>query len=79
MFTLETAIGDIDHLSEVAGLGTSGNVYLQSEKFEPFGFDINVLSVSGLITAKTAAGREKDILGVNHLKAIQAAYSEEEP
>lgn len=78
VFTLGTSIGDIDLPSEVSGLGTYGDVYKQSEKFEMFGFEINVLSVAGLIAAKTAAGREKDILGLNHLKAIQAANSEDE-
>ena len=47
--------------------------------FHIFGFEINVLSVNGLITAKTAAGREKDIPGLKHLEAIRAANSDEEP
>lgn len=79
VFTLETTIGDIDLLSEVKGLGTYIEVLEQSTVFQLFGFDVNVLSVNGLITAKTAAGREKDIPGLKHLEAIRAANSDEEP
>jgi hypothetical protein len=35
--------------------------------------------VDGLILAKTAAGREKDIPGLKHLEAIKAANSDDEP
>ncbi len=78
VFKLDTSIGDIDLLSEVAGLGSYENVLSQSEKFEMFGVEIDVLSVAGLIAAKIAAGREKDLLGLTHLKAIQAAHSDSE-
>lgn len=73
VFTLETSIGDIDLLSEVKGLGTYDDVLASSEKFDLWGFSVNVLSVDGLIAAKTAAGREKDIPGLKHLEAIREA------
>lgn len=79
VFTLETSIGDIDLLSEVKGLGTFDEVLKESETFHLFGFDVHILSVDGLIRAKTAAGREKDIPGLKHLEAIRAANSDEEP
>lgn len=79
LFTLETSIGDIDLLSEVAGLGTYEDVVRESITFPLYGFDVHVLSVDGLIKAKTAAGREKDIPGLKHLEAIKAAASDEEP
>ena len=79
VFTLDTSIGEIDLLSEVAGLGNYDGVKEQSEPFQLYGFEVRVLSVDGLITAKTAAGREKDIPGLKHLEAIKAANSDEEP
>ncbi len=78
VFTLDTAIGDIDLLSEVKGLGEFTDVLASSEKFELWGFSVNILSVDGLIAAKTAAGREKDVPGLKHLEAIREAMSENE-
>lgn len=77
VFTLDTSIGDIDLLSEVKGIGDYADVLAASEKFELWGFDVNILSIDGLIAAKTAAGREKDIPGLKHLEAIKEAISNE--
>ena len=79
VFTLDTTIGDIDLLSEVKGLGGFEDVKRQSEPYSLFGHQVFVLSVDGLILAKTAAGREKDIPGLKHLEAIKAANSDDEP
>lgn len=79
VFTLDTSIGEIDLLSEVKGLGAFEEVRHQSEWYQLFGYRVLVLSVDGLIKAKTAAGREKDILGLRHLEAIKAANSDDEP
>lgn len=79
VFTLETSVGDIDLRSEVAGIGTYEDVVRESVVFPLYGFDVQVLSIDGLIKAKTAAGREKDIPGLKHLEAIKAALSDEEP
>ncbi len=78
VFTLDTSIGDIDLLSEVIGLGGFPEVLASSQKFELWGFNVNVLSVDGLIAAKAAAGREKDIPGLKHLEAIREAISRDE-
>lgn len=77
VFTLDTSIGEIDLLSEVKGIGDYSDVLAASEKFELWGFDVNVLSVDGLIAAKTAAGREKDIPGLKHLEALKEALANE--
>jgi hypothetical protein len=76
-FPLDTLIGDIDLLSEVKGLGTFSDVLASSEKFDLWGFSVNILSVDGLITAKTASGREKDVPGLKHLEAIKEALTDE--
>jgi hypothetical protein len=77
VFTLDTSIGEIDLFSEVKGLGDFAEVFAKSEKFELWGFMVNVLSIDGLIAAKRASGREKDIPGLKHLEAIKEAISEE--
>lgn len=79
VFTLDTSIGEIDLLSEVKGLGVFEDVRHQSEPYSLFGYQVMVLSVDGLILAKTAAGRGKDIPGLKHLEAIKAANSDDEP
>jgi len=79
VFTLDTSIGDIDLLSEVKGLGTYADVLASSEKFDLWGFSVNVLSIDGLIAAKRAAGREKDTPGLKHLEAIKEATSDDDP
>jgi hypothetical protein len=76
VFTLETLIGDIDLLAEVPGIGDFDNVLAESEEFELFGHSLNVLSIEGLLKAKTAAGREKDIPGIRQLEALLEAESE---
>ena len=76
VFTLDTTIGDIDLLSEVKGIGTFSDVISDSTKIRLFGHDVYVLSIEGLIKAKTAAGREKDVPGLKHLEAIREATSE---
>ncbi len=77
VFTLSTSIGDIDLLSEVKGLGDFADVLAASETFELWGHMVNVLSIDGLIAAKKAAGREKDIPGLKHLEALREATLEE--
>lgn len=74
VFTLETNIGEIDLLAEVSGIGMYDEVIKESQKFLLFGYEIDVLSIEGLIKAKKAAGREKDIPGLRILEALREAY-----
>jgi len=78
VFTLETDIGEIDLLGEVAGIGTFDEVFATSEKWLIYGFEINVLSTEGLIMAKEASGRPKDEEGIKLLEAIRASQAEDE-
>ena len=78
VFTLDTSIGDIDLLSEVKGIGTFSEVRAESTSFHLYGYDVYVLSIDGLVKAKTAAGREKDVPGLKHLEAIREATSDTE-
>ena len=69
---LETDYGVLDILSSVLGVGDfqrlkeAAEIYEIGERFYP------VISLSDLIVAKEAVGREKDLLAVKELRAIAA-------
>ena len=77
-FTFTTTIGDIDLLGEVSGVGDYEQVRKNSEVKELFGISVNVLTVEGLIKAKRAAGRPKDLLILPELEALKEVLSDEE-
>lgn len=56
VFTLQTDVGEIDLLAEVAGLGAFDDVMKHSITVEAFGRRIATLDLPGLIQAKRAAG-----------------------
>lgn len=74
-FTLETDIGDIDLLGEVAGVGSFAEVLANSTTLKLFGDDVRVLSLEGLIKAKKAAGRPKDLFVLPQLETLKEALS----
>ena len=76
IFTLQSDIGEIDLLAEVAGLGAYEDVKTHSIAVEAFGRRIATLSLSGLIRAKRAAGREKDLAAVVELESLLEAGEE---
>ena len=69
-FTLETDLGNLDLLAEVSGLGTYEKVSERAEPLDLYGLKIRVLSLDGLILAKQAAGRPKDLLHLKELRAL---------
>ncbi|MEZ5428147.1 MAG: hypothetical protein R2747_17880 [Pyrinomonadaceae bacterium] len=77
-FTLETNIGKIDLLGEISGIGDYQAVLAHSEIVRLYGFDVKILSIEGLIKAKRAAGRTKDLLVLPELEALREALSDEE-
>lgn len=77
-FTFQSEIGDIDMLAEVAGIGSFQEVLDNSDIFHLYGYDVNILSIDGLIKAKRAAGRPKDLLVLPELEALKEALSDEE-
>ncbi len=77
-FTFETNIGDIDLLGEVAGIGDFQDVLAHSENVSLYGFEVKILTLDGLIKAKRAAGRTKDLLVLPELEALREALSDEE-
>ncbi len=74
-FTLETEIGDIDLLGEVAGVGDYQSVKTQSDSVSFYGFDVSILTIDALIKAKKAAGRTKDLLVLPELEGLKDLVS----
>lgn len=75
-FTLKTTIGDIDLLGEVAGVGDYQAVKKESIIARLYDCDVRVLTLEGLIKAKRAAGRTKDLLVLPELEALREMLSE---
>jgi predicted nucleotidyltransferase len=69
-FTLTTDLGDLDFLGEVSGLGFYKEVLAQSDKRSIGGLDCYVLSLEGLIKAKEAAGRPRDLYVLPELRGL---------
>lgn len=74
-FTLTTMAGDIDALGEVTGLGGYGEIALRAESVELYGATIRILSLADLIRSKAAAGRAKDLVDLEALRALEASLS----
>ena len=70
IFTLQTSLGEIDLLAEVAGVGGYGEVFKSSLVVEAFGRQVRVLDLPGLIRAKRAAGRPKDMASLAELESL---------
>src|SRR5690242_8360242 len=70
-FTLSTDLGDIDFLGEVSGLGGFDRVKAASDVKNVGGIEVRVLSLSGLIKSKAAAGRDRDLYVLPELKALE--------
>lgn len=77
-FTLITDIGELDLLGEVTGLGGYEAVKAHAEEVELYQNSIWVLTLEGLIIAKEAAGRSKDLRLLPELKALQALRAKSE-
>jgi len=70
-FMLSTDLGDLDFLGEVTGLGTYSDVKASSDTRDIQGMQIAVLSLVGLIKAKKAAGRPKDLYVLPELEGLE--------
>ena len=68
---LQTDIGRLDCLGEVAGIGPYEEVRRRSQSAK-FAFgEFRFLSIDALMDAKQAAGRDRDLLALNHLRPIR--------
>jgi hypothetical protein len=68
---LQTDLGKLDCLSEVAGVGNFDAVFKQSVAAAFSYGEFRFLSLDALIAAKMAAGRERDLDAVRRLLAIK--------
>lgn len=68
---LKTDLGAVDVLSSILGLGDYQRVRAGSIEIELFGRRCRVICLEDLIQAKQALGRQKDLLAVKELRAIQ--------
>jgi predicted nucleotidyltransferase len=68
---LQTDLGKLDCLGEVAGLGSYGQVLRQSILHTMSFGKFRMLNLDALIAAKTAAGRQKDLDAVRLLQAVK--------
>jgi hypothetical protein len=73
VFTLQSDIGEIDLLAEVTGLGAFDDVRRHSMTVEVFEREIAILDLPGLIRAKRAAGRDKDLTTLAELESLHEA------
>ncbi len=68
---LQTDMGKLDCLSEVAGLGSYEQVLQQSILHSMSFGAFRMLNLDALIAAKLAAGRQKDLEAVRLLRAVK--------
>ncbi|MFQ5856748.1 MAG: nucleotidyltransferase [Anaerolineae bacterium] len=67
---MQTDAGAVDLLGEVTGLGSYEQVLAASEEMELYGMSVHVLTLEGLIAAKQAAGRPRDLEHLLELEAL---------
>jgi hypothetical protein len=70
-FTLETDLGDLDLLGEIAGGGGYADLRPHSIQFEAFGLRLLCLDLDTLIRVKQAAGRVRDLEAVAELRIVR--------
>lgn len=73
LLTLSTAVGDLDVMRRVPGVGGYAECLSRSEEVEVGGVKFRVLALSALIDAKRSAGRPRDI---EHLKILEVVQEE---
>ena len=69
-FALMTDLGAVDFLGEVAGVGGYEEVKKNSDVMAVFEMDCLILSLEGLIRAKKAAGRDRDLEVIPELEGL---------
>lgn len=78
-FTLETSLGDLDLLGEIAGGGRYEDLLPHTLELEVFGRRVLCLDLETLIAVKRATGRRKDMEAVAELEALREEVDEDDP
>ena len=68
---LQTDLGTLDCLSQVTGIGDYEQVWRRSVTLNRAGGVFPTLDLDGLIAAKEALGRERDLAALKQLRAIK--------
>lgn len=76
VLTLTTQLGDLDILSEPAGVDSVDGLLARAEIADMETFTLRVASLDDLIAMKRAANREKDQNPLEYLEALKAAGEE---
>ncbi len=76
ILTLQTDLGRLDLLAEVAGLGSYEETKAQAKIATEAGREIAVLDIRSLILAKRAAGRPKDLAMIPELESLLEAEAQ---
>jgi predicted nucleotidyltransferase len=71
-FTLDSSLGPIDLLGEIAGGGTYEQLLPRTVELQVFGRACRVVTLEALIALKRAAGRPKDLEAIAELEALRA-------
>jgi len=70
-FTLQTSLGAVDLLGEIAGGGTYDSLLAHTELLQVFGHPCRVVNLDRLIMLKRAAGRPKDLEAIAELESLR--------
>lgn len=70
-FTLQTSLGALDLLGEIAGGGGYEQLLPHSSEISVFGITCRLLDLEKLIEVKRAAGRPKDLEAIAELEVIR--------
>jgi hypothetical protein len=70
-FTLDSDVGPIDLLGEIAGGGTYEQLLPRSMELQVFGRPCRVVTLEALIALKRAAGRPKDLEAIAELELLR--------
>ncbi len=71
-------MGNIDLLGEVKGIGVYAELLKNSVTVDLDGFSTQILSIQGLIIAKEATARPKDVPGLKILYALRDSELDDE-
>ena len=79
VLTLQTDLGELDLLAEVAGLGGYAEIKARAIVIEGFGRRFHVLDLPDLINAKRSTGRKKDLEAIAELESLLEAREDKQP
>lgn len=78
-FTLDTTLGAVDLLGEVAGGGGHAQLLPHTVDMEAFGIRCKCVTLERLIQLKQAAGRPKDLESIAELQALLEERRKRQP